>query len=240
MRKQIMFILMLATVSQLSAQQTDSISSEVSNATSEAGKISFGVKLSPSINWIRAVNDDVQSDGATLKFGVGGIVAYHLSNEFSFVSGLNYNEFGGYVYDNASLNDPNTENNYLINYAEIEVPVALRLQTKAVNKLSYYLQGGLSLSFIGKATEKHKSTLANTDPEIINIQTLTYPNRIFYHVGAGMEYSVGKRAVVFGQITYKNAITNSANSDKYFNERPYNAPFQLLPGSLEFSVGFMF
>lgn len=239
MRKQIMFILMLATASQLSAQQTDSISSGVSNARSEAGKISFGVKLSPSINWIRAVNDDVQSDGATLKFGVGAVVAYHLSKELSFVSGLNYNEFGGYVYDNASQNNPNTENNYLINYAEIEVPIALKLQTKPVNKISYYLQGGLSLGFVGKANERYKGIVENTD-SISDIQDLTYPNRISYNVGAGMEYSVGKRAVVFGQITYKDAITNSAKSNKYFAERPYGAPFQLLPGSMEFTVGFMF
>jgi len=235
MRKQIMFILLLAAASQLSAQQTDSISSQKSN-------LSFGIKLSPSINWIRAVNNDVQSDGATLKFGIGGVVAYHLSSEVSIVSGLNYNEFGGYVYDNASLSDPETENNYLINYGEVEIPLALRLQTKPVNKASYYLQGGLSLSFVGKATEKHKSTYANTDPEIIDIQSLTYPNRISYNLGAGMEYSVGKRAVVFGQITYKNALTNSANSDKYLDDptRTYDSSLQILPGSMEFSVGFMF
>jgi len=232
MRKKIMFILLLATANQVSAQQTDSISSPNK-------RVSFGVKLSPSINWIRVVNDDVQSDGATFRLGIGGVVAYHLSTEFSIVSGLNYNEFGGYVYDNASLNNPKTENNYRINYAEIEVPIALKLQTKPVNKISYYLQGGLSLGFVGKATEKHKGIIENTD-SVSDIQKLTYPNRISYNVGAGMEYSVGKRSVIFGQITYKNAITNSANSDKYFAERPYNSPFQLLPGSMEFSVGFMF
>ena len=240
MRKQFVFIFLLFAASQLSAQQTDSIYSDKKDKSFKTNNLSFGFKLSPSISWIRAIHNDVQSDGAALKFGMGGIVAYHLSPAFSFVSGFNYNEYGGYVFDNASQSNPDTEANYLINYSEFEIPVALKLQTKAVNKTSYYLQAGLALSFVSKATEKHKSTLNNTDPEYIDIKDLTFPNRISYQLGAGVEYSIGKRAAVFGQITFKNALTNSANSNRYLDSERYDSPLQLLPGSMEFSVGILF
>lgn len=96
----VLFILLFSGVhlfAQTNVQVNDSIK-ETKNVKMH-NKITFGVKLSPSVSWIAVVNNDAHSDGAALNYGVGGIVSYNVLPNLSLVSGLNFNVFGGYVYD---------------------------------------------------------------------------------------------------------------------------------------------
>ena len=244
MHKQTLFIILLITTG-LAAQPSDYYLNKEINQDkkhSELTKFQIGLKISPSIGWINAINTDVQADGANFKFGVGAIASYRLFSLLSFVTGLNYNDLGGYVFDNKSLNNVLMKGSYKINYSEIAIPIALKLQTPEINKTSYFLQGGFSAGFIINATEKYYPIAANADPVYVDIYSLTSPTRISYQVGAGIEYFIGKKSTVFGTITYNNSVTNVANSVNYTSgtTRRYSSPIQLLPGSMEFSIGIMF
>lgn len=204
----------------------------------DLSKMSFGFKISPTVSWIEVVNNDMQADGAALNFEVGGVLNYEFLPNLSFVSGINYNAYGGYVFDSLSLNNSDYRNNYKVNYGEIEVPVALKLKTKIRNKTAYFIQGGFSAGFIVNATEKRIPLAKNAKPEYTDISLFTNPTRLNSLLGVGVEYLLGKKTHLFGLISYKNSLTNQANSSAYGSR--YTSSLQMYPGSMEFSVGIMF
>lgn len=201
-------------------------------------KMSFGLKISPAVSWINVVNADMQADGAALKFGVGGVLGYELLPNFSLISGLNYNSYGGYVYDNKSLNDTVFRNNYMASYSEVEIPIAVKLRTKPSHKMAYFVQGGFSAGFVNNAMEKRIPLAKGAKPEYTDMSLKTNPTRLNCLLGAGVEYSLGKKTNLFGLVMYKNSLTNLANNVAYGNR--YASSLQMYPGSMEFSVGIMF
>jgi hypothetical protein len=241
MKQQFIIPAVLALSLNITAQTTydsDYNDKPVANSL-DLSKISFGLKVSPTVSWIDVVNTDMQSDGATLKIGVGGVVNYEILPNLSFVSGVNYNPFGGYVYDNKSLNDTVFKSNYKVSYSEVEVPVALKLKTTRVNKTSYFLQGGFSVGFVVSASEKRVPVAKGVTPDYVDVSLLTNPTRLTCLFGAGLDYSIGKRSTLFGLISYKKSLTNIANSQAYQSNR-YSSDLQMFPGNMEFSIGIMF
>ena len=248
MRKKILAYLLLIISSNLLAQQDYDVNQNVDRFVNsiDFSKVQFGIKITPAISWINAVHNDMTAEGATMKFGIGAVANYPLTSFLSLVSGINYHGFGGYVFDNKSLSYVDTLGSYKINYKEIEIPIALKLQTVPLKKTSYFLQGGFSVGFITNANEKFTLKAANSDAQYNDINLYTNPTRISYQLGAGMEYSIGRRSNIFALISYNNAITNIANSYNYTTAIPpnptarYNSHIEILPGSMEFSVGVMF
>ncbi len=207
----------------------------------DAPRLHIGMKLSPSIAWISTINNDLQADGANLKFGVGAVADYNVTSFLSFVTGLNYNGLGGYVFDNQSLNNNSIKGSFKINYSEIEIPIALKLQTAYVNNTSYFLQGGVSVGFLINANEKYFPVAANSDPYYNDISSMTNLTRVAYQLGAGIQYAIGRRSNIFGMISFDNSLSNLASSTYLSGSTPrYTAPLQILPGSMTFSVGIMF
>lgn len=248
MRKKILACLLLIISSNLLAQENYDINQNVDRFVNsiDFSKVQFGIKITPAIAWLNVVHNDMTAEGATMKFGIGAVANYPLTSSISLVSGINYHGIGGYVFDNKSLSYVDTLGSYKINYKEIEIPIALKLQTVPLRKTSYFLQGGFSVGFITNANEKFTLKAANTDPQYNDINLYTNPTRISYQLGAGMEYSIGRKSNIFALISYNNAITNIANTYNYTtailpDPAPrYNSRIEILPGNMEFSVGVMF
>jgi outer membrane protein W len=117
--------------------------------------------------------------------------------------------------------------------------LALKIKTTAVNKTSFFLQGGFSAGFIINASEKRSPQVSGSKDKVTDISLMTNPTRINCLVGAGVDYLIGTKTTLFGMITYKNTLTNVANTTAYQVSR-YTDPVQINPGSMEFSVGIMF
>lgn len=206
-------------------------------------KVQFGLKVTPAISWINANHNDMTAEGASMRFGVGIVADYPLTKHLSVVSGINYHGFGGYVFDNNSLSmatDGDTLATYKINYKEIEIPFAIKLETNVIRKASYFLQGGVSVGFVIDANEEYFPANTSLDPKYTNIINYTIPTRIAYQAGVGMNYLLYGNTKIFGLISYNNSISNIANSDNYTSDHRYTSPIEILPGSMEFSVGIMF
>ncbi len=249
-KRTFLVVILFLFVIKLNSQTTDYPQRQIDYSNIDISRIdfsflnfeqfSFGFKLSPSIGWLNVKNTDLQADGAALKFGMGGIADYAINNNISVVSGVNYNWFGGYVFDNKSLNDPATKDNYKLNYTQVEVPLSLKLKTNKLNKISYYIQGGLNAGFIITANEEHQSISKNTPIKPTNINPLTNPNRIGYQVSVGSEYYFTNKFRIFGDICYKNSLSNIALSESYISSGIYSTPLEILPGSMEFTIGILF
>lgn len=204
--------------------------------------VRFGVKISPDISWLSVQNNDLQADGATLKYGLGFVAMYEVNPLLSVITGINYNTMGGYVFDSLSLNTITNKDNYRINYTMIEVPLGIKVQTQAINRISYYLQGGISTGFVITANEKYVSTLPNTDLPPVDIIHLTSTSVAGCFFGIGTAYKIAGNIELFGELNYKTSLTNIANADEYANDRTrnYTSPVRIFPACMEFSVGLMF
>ena len=169
-------------------------------------QFSFGVKATPSISWLNIIHDDMEADGATMKIGAGIVAKYKINSILSVISGVNFNGIGGYVFDNMSLDDMTTKDNYKINYLQTEVPLGLRLQSPFLQKTSFFVQGGFLTGFILEANEKRQSIVPNSSPQKTEIIELTNPSTVGFFGGVGMQYRLIKSLKFFTEINYKNNL----------------------------------
>ncbi len=206
-------------------------------------QLKFGIKVSPSISWVDVTHNDAIAGGATMKIGVGLTANYEMNEILQVISGVNYKSIGGYMADNRSLSDVNYKDYYKANYQVLEVPLGLRLKTPTVNKYNYYLQGGVTTSFILSANEKmYASTtgkvLKNTD----TLKDLTYPTNVGYFAGVGTSYNVTEKFRIFAEVNYINALTSISNGENYMIDanHAYSSPIYIVPANMEFSFGLEF
>jgi hypothetical protein len=178
--KQILTITALALVTSCVFAQDD----EIKN-------VRFGLKITPSINWLKAENTKLQSgNGAVPKFGGGVILEFRLAKVASIQTGLQIDMDGGKVkYTNDGTNQVsyfyNTLDEKIVEYnAEYEndkdyvhyqlderkysityvtLPIALKLKTKEIGALTYFGQVGMNTSFRWKA---------KANDELSNLETI--------------------------------------------------------------------
>jgi len=246
------FIILLISHCLLNAQKIEFPKTNVDLSKIDVSKIdvsklnlenfSFGLKVSPSINWVDVKHYDLNAGGAALKFAIGGIAEYSINNLISVVSGVNYNGYGGYVFDNNSLNDLTTADNYQLNYSQIEVPLGLKIKTPALKKISYYIQGGLTSGFVLTANEKYKKLNSNLVNQPVDILSLTNPAGYGFQVSVGTELKISKNVKFITDIAYKRALTSTADGNAYFKSGRYTnqSLLEIYPGCMEFSFGFLF
>jgi len=206
-------------------------------------QLKFGIKISPTISWLNISHNEAIAGGATMKLGVGLTAHYEMNDILAVVSGINYNSIGGYMADSRSFNDVNYKDYFKVNYQTLEVPLGLKIKTPTINKYNYYLQGGVTTSFILSANEKMYSAttgkvLKNTD----TLKDLTYPTNVGYFAGAGMRYSITDKLKIFVEVNYKDALSTISNGENYTTDpnHLYTEPIYIIPANMEFSFGLEF
>ncbi len=243
MRLKVLFIILsILFTFRMNAQYSGAQGRTVDFSGISYESVSVGIRLSPAISWVNINHDDAQAEGASLSYGLGAIVNYKINSLLSVISGVNYQTFGGYAFDNASLDNLTNKDNFKLSYSEIEIPIGLKLQTPSLGVKSYYITGGISTGFIMSANEKHISTLEKTEPTNYNILPISSASRIGCFVGLGSNYRIGRKTSLFVEIVYKTALSSVADGKNYSNDglHDYSQNIEILPSSMDFSIGLMF
>lgn len=241
MTKKFLLTILLLTPIAISAQVTyqPPTDPDAFESSMDLSKMSFGIRITPSVSWLNITNPDMQPDGAALKLSLGGVINYTLADHIALVSGLNYNYYGGYAYDNRSLNAKDTLSAFKLDFREVEIPLMLKLKTKPVNKLSYYLLAGITAGFILGADEIRTPSDKSYKPATTDMSYAIVPTRLNYIIGAGMDHYIGNKSYLFASVSYKKTINNVTYSTVYSQNR-YSTPVQIYPANMEFSIGIMF
>jgi hypothetical protein len=203
---------------------------------------SFGVSVSPSISWLNVTHNDLTTDGATIAGLINLHAFYKISNQLSVASGLQFGIQGGYVYDDASLLDLTTKNNFLQNYLTLEIPLLLKYNTKPEKKQSYYVQGGFVPGFSLSASEFHQKSSWSNSNKALNINDLSEIYLFSYQIGAGIKKEIWKKNAIFAEINYKSSLANMASVNGYELAARYS-PFpvpDIYGGSMVFTFGLAF
>jgi hypothetical protein len=201
----------------------------------------FGLKLAPSINWMKPDNEKkFSSEGATLGFGWGMMMEFRLSDVASIYMGLQVDYDKGHLnfldttvyYLNVNdevLVEPadmvlgNTANRlnsreYSTNY--VTLPFGIKMKTKEIGYLTYFGQFGLNTSIKtkSKATDNVTDILGQTSTlEDIDISDDMQLFRFQISIGGGAEWNLsGSTSLLFG-INYNLGFSNVIKKTSKYN-----------------------
>ena len=117
------------------------------NAQNDGGsKFHFGLKASPSYNWMKTDGTGLESDGGSIGLSYGLMTEFAISKNYAFATGLEITYRGGkYKY--------NSDSSYKQMLQYVEVPIGLKLKTNEIGYIKYYGLFGILPGFLVKAKE---------------------------------------------------------------------------------------
>lgn len=189
-------------------------------AAQSTGDTRFTFVLSPQISWMKSDMDKVDNGGSKMGYNFGLLVDYFFGDNYAITSGLTINTTGGKLeYLSSGNNTVEERPRYNLRY--IEIPMGLKLRSEDLKRMNIYGRFGLSPQLNIMAKDNDDNGISD-EVKLLDLG---------YHIGGGIEYSVGgKNALVFG-LLFNNGfmdITSSSYHDKAILNR------------LVFEFGFIF
>lgn len=189
-----------------------------------SAQVEIGLKVSPSINYLRAdgpSENPFKTKDGQIGFGGGLVVDYFFGENYAFGTGLQVTGKGGsYSYqDNNATGKPSGQEKLSVQY--LELPLTLKLFTNEVTTdVRVYFQIGGSLAVpIGARINGEKRY---DDPVVFgtsSAQTTALEHVFFIDanalVGFGAEYQLAKSTKVFAGLSYHRGLINL---DSYFDD----------------------
>lgn len=179
----------------------------ISSSSIGYAQFQLGFKFSPTISTNRIDSDSetrsFSSDGAGVKFNVGLLADYQLTDNYFFSTGIFLASKQSAFKVSDALGTRTEE--YALQY--VQIPVTLKLFTNeiALDKRIYFQVGG-TMDVNVKEKPKKDSYTYIEDFRLFDSSLI---------IGVGLEYKVGVSTIVFGGFTYSRGLLNTI--DKHLN-----------------------
>ena len=172
----------------------------------------LGLKVSPNIGWMSPGTKGYTSDGARLGATVGFISDFYFSENYAFSTGFNFQFINGKMNYFNSLDSINTNVEIFrkYNFLYMEIPLMIKMKTKAFGKISYYGQIGVGTGFRLKAKvkEHYEPQTGNAVDQQFDYNYGTTLIRESILIGIGCEYHVDESSRIMIGLSYSNALNN--------------------------------
>ncbi len=190
-------------------------------AAQSTGDTRFTFVLSPQISWIKSDMDRVNNGGSKMGYNFGLLVDYFFGDNYAITSGLTINTTGGKLeYLSSGNNTVEARPRYNLRY--IEIPMGLKLRSEDLKRMNIYGRFGLSPQLNIMAKDNNSKGISD-EVKLLDLG---------YHIGGGIEYSVGgKNALVFG-LLFNNGFMDTTKRNGYNDKAILNR--------LVFEFGFIF
>jgi hypothetical protein len=210
MRK-ISLLILISLLSQLSIAQG-------------AGDLRISFVMSPQVSWINSDNAKVDSKGSIAGYNFGIAVDRFFGDNYAFATGLTINTTGGKLFypeiENEEITIKEINQHYQLKY--IEIPLGLRLRSEDIRRSNIYGRFGLSPQINIMAHDGDGNSISD---EVRFME-------LGYHLGGGIEYSLGRRNALIMGVLYTNGFTDITNQKNYNDKAILNR--------LIFEFGFIF
>lgn len=173
-------------------------------------EVRIGIFAEPKINWLTPDVKNINSDGSTMGFNIGLMVDKYFTKNYAFATGLSINNTGGKLVYTESIElattnavetiDPNTSVRFKLQY--VTIPLGLKLKTNPMGYLSF-------TSNIGATPQINIKAKAESEENDIQDENISEEINIFnlgYHIGGGIEYSIGGNSAISVSIIYTNGF----------------------------------
>ncbi|NPA35947.1 MAG: PorT family protein [Chlorobi bacterium] len=177
------------------------------SAQSEKGN-RFSFLLSPQVSWMKSDHIAVDGNGNVFGFDFGVLYDRFFDKNYAFTTGVVINSTGGKLSyrDTVPANIGGeivdvTSLDYKLKY--LEIPLGLKLLTNDFRRTRYYTEMGLYMAFNIKARDD-------------NGKALSEEVKLFdsgFHVGGGMEYSLGGTTYLMLGIKYSGGFVDITSND---------------------------
>ncbi len=194
----------------------------------DAQELRFGFNVNPSINWLSADNQNIESDGVRFGFKYGLILDYKFgeNERYAITTGAGVNLAGGKLKGTTTGTDSvgvlsTYSSSFTPKIQYLEIPINLKLRSNEVGYITYYGQLGLINAFRIRQRAKYSydDILTGSNVEVKNDKiddTPFYPNNIkkasIYNLGlafeVGMEYALTENTYFIAGIYFNNGFTN--------------------------------
>ncbi|MBL7922660.1 MAG: PorT family protein [Bacteroidia bacterium] len=173
-------------------------------------KFHFGLKITPSMAWIKPDRKGIEREGYRLGFAYGVQTEFRLAENYAIASGVQVAYRGGKVRFEAGkdtlgadIEDP--VNTYKLQY--VEIPVSLKMMTKQFDKIRYFGQFGFApaIRIQAKVDTKNEDNMdAKKATNVFNMNML---------IGAGVEYEISGSTVAFAALEFSNGFFDVFDGD---------------------------
>lgn len=193
------------------------ISSTILGQNETRTRLSF--VLNPQISWIKSDLQNVDSRGSMAGYNFGVVADHFFAPNYALSTGLTVNTTGGKLKYTPEEGQPLSVD-YRLRY--LEIPLGLKLRSNDFRRMAFYGRFGLASQFNIRAKDGNDVSL-NDDIRLIDFS---------YHLGAGLEYSLGgTNGLMFG-LLFNNGI-NDITKTGGFNDKAILNRFV-------FEIGFIF
>ncbi|MCL2073515.1 MAG: PorT family protein [Marinilabiliaceae bacterium] len=172
----------------------------------EKGHTRFSLVFEPIISWMKSDDILIESDGPLAGYNFGVKIDRFFGENYAFTTGLMINTSGG------KLSYPPVESNsaYSTTYRlkHIEIPLGLRLRSDDLRRINIYGRFGLSPQIKIQALGSDGSSISDE----VNLFELGY------HLGGGIEYSLGRKNGIILGLIFNNGFTDITKNNG-FNDK---------------------
>ncbi|MGM0377711.1 MAG: porin family protein [Bacteroidota bacterium] len=189
----------------------------------EAKSLRLSFVAEPQISWLKPDIDGVESRGNTAGYNFGVVMDRFFAENYAFSTGLTINTTGGKLrYADTDTTGTVTDRDVEYQLRYIEVPLGLKLRSNDFRRTNFYGRFGL--------TPQINIEARNDKDKTIGDQVRLFD--LAYHLGAGLEYSIGgSNALMFG-LVYHNGFTDVTDEPGFDDKTVLNR--------LVFEIGFIF
>ena len=197
----------------------------------------FGLKVIPSMAWIKPDTKEAEREGRSFGFGYGVQTEFKLQENYVISSGVQVNYRGGSLKHTYKPVDTLAAVTGTVDYKlqYIEIPVTLKMLTNPFNKIRYYGQFGFSPGVAIRS--KTDPGITPDDDDFIDYTNMFNMNMI---IGAGIHYTLSGTTVLFAGIEFNNGFINIFDKDS--KDLPWSADGKIkgVTNYLGLSTGVLF
>ena len=205
----------------------------VTSAFAQTKPFRFGIKVSPSVGWLKSSTEGYESQGIKAGFGWGFMCDIALADNYFFTTGFDMEwDYGSLKYPDIQTDTGFLTRNYKLKY--IDIPLSIKMKTNQFDKWAFFGQLGLAPGFKLGATSDDSFKHADNSITEMNKNDISDEINLFRTsllIGAGAEYFIDESTCLVVSLSFKNGITNTLNGtnavDKSLNEKAHYNGLQL-------------
>lgn len=179
-----------------------------------SGQMRFGVIAEPQLSWFNSDTKVFKANDPVMGLNFGFNAEKFFADRYAFVTGLTINSLGGNLkYMESGYQLVTRDSTYNITEGTnvkfkgqyLCFPLGLKFKTNEIGYMTFYAHLGLTgnIRLKGYAWQDEHNIEKETATEQITVAFASY------HIGAGMEYSLGGPSAIMIGLVYSGGLTES-------------------------------
>jgi hypothetical protein len=191
-------------------------------------KFRFGIGGSTGYAWLKPTTKGLTSGDGQAAVGYGIMLDYNISDNYAISTGLDVNYRGGSLAMNLNPDSSHMAAGVAkINLQYLELPLQLKMKTKAIGYFTYFAAFGGSLGYALSRTgtytliqEKPANPKGNINIVDDKIDTYTNPVAVSLLINLGAEYNISGKTSIVGSLFFNNAFADILSNPVILNPGP--------------------